>query len=58
MFIFAKLKEKEIWPKTRRELLLLLAASAFATLAQETFNFGIKVLIGGIRERKREKKEE
>ncbi len=43
MFIITKIKEKEVLPKTRREVILLLVAGSFSILAYETFIFGIGV---------------
>jgi len=43
MFLLAKIKEKDILPKNRREVLLLLAMGGFSTVAFETFIFGVKL---------------
>lgn len=43
MFLITKLKEKEILPKNRREVLLLLAMAAFSFISFESFIFGMQV---------------
>eukprot|EP00026_Physarum_polycephalum_P009486 Phypoly_transcript_09611.p1 GENE.Phypoly_transcript_09611~~Phypoly_transcript_09611.p1 ORF type:complete len:405 (+),score=59.84 Phypoly_transcript_09611:172-1386(+) len=43
MLLLAKIKEKNILPKNRREVLLLVAMGGFSTIAFECFIFGIKL---------------